>query len=148
MTIRRFLPFALSLLLLGACGASTPPTADVPGSGGANASAKAPFKFVPYTEASSVPGPDVRVIDVEAKNFAFLPATIALKQGEKVALKVTSTSGNHSVMIADLGINVKVPEGQTMYVPVPTDKAGTFQFRCAVPCGPGHLDMIGTIEIQ
>ncbi len=150
-----FLASAALLLPLTACTASTsdgPPSASNMSSSDASIASSAPsappFTFIPYTEASPAPEADVRVVDVEVQNFAFIPNAISLRQGEKVTLKVTSTTGDHSFMAADLGVNVKVSEGQTVYVDIPTEEAGTFSFRCAVPCGSGHMDMTGTIVIE
>ena len=146
---KHFFLALLSVATLAACNnpgttSVTPPQpSSVPAAAG-----KPPFQFIPYTDASPTPGPDVRVIDVEAQNFAFVPDTIRLKQGEKVALKVTSTSGNHSFLASGLNVNVKVDEGQTVYIDLPTDKTGIFDFHCAVPCGTGHLDMKGNIVIE
>jgi cytochrome c oxidase subunit 2 len=89
-----------------------------------------------------------RVVDVTAKNFEFQPNVIHLKKGENVAVRLHSTEGTHGFGSRDLGINVTVSEGQTVLVTIPTDKAGTFSFRCTVPCGPGHMDMTGTIVIE
>jgi heme/copper-type cytochrome/quinol oxidase subunit 2 len=136
------LPAILATLALAACSPAAP------GGSSSSGSATSPTSFIPYTEAAPAPAADVRVVSVEAKNFAFVPSAIMVKKGEKVALKVTATSGHHGIMSADLGFNVKVDEGQTVFINVPTDKTGTFAFRCSVPCGPGHKEMTGTITIQ
>lgn len=91
---------------------------------------------------------DARVIELTTKNFEFSPNAISLTKGEKVKLRLTGTEGNHGIRIDDLGINVTIDEGETVEIEIPTDVAGTFAFRCSVPCGPGHKDMTGTITIQ
>ena len=89
-----------------------------------------------------------RVIDITAENWEFSPASIVIKKGEKVALRLTSTQGRHGFEVSDLGINQEIAEGQTATVAFPTDRAGTFAFRCSIPCGEGHKDMVGTIVVQ
>jgi cytochrome c oxidase subunit 2 len=88
-----------------------------------------------------------RIIDMDVSNFAFSPSTVHLKKGEKVAIRLHGKEGKHGFGSADLGINVTVDAGQTV-VSIPTDKAGTFAFRCTVPCGPGHMNMQGSIVIE
>jgi cytochrome c oxidase subunit 2 len=91
---------------------------------------------------------DARVIEITAKNFAFAPNSISVKKGEKVKLRITSTEGNLGFGIPDLGINTVINDGKTVEIELPTDEAGTFSFLCTVPCGPGHMDMKGTIVIS
>jgi cytochrome c oxidase subunit 2 len=90
----------------------------------------------------------VRTIEITATDWAFAPATITVKKGEKVRLVVKSTQGIHSFAIPSLRINERLDVGTAMTIDLPTDAAGTFDFRCAIPCGPGHKDMKGQIVIQ
>lgn len=89
-----------------------------------------------------------RVIDVQITDWSFTPATITAKQGEVAQLRLKGDKGIHSLLVADLGLNVRVEAGQETIVPLPTDTAGTFAGRCGVPCGPGHRDMKFTIVVE
>jgi len=89
-----------------------------------------------------------RVIEVTAQNWVFTPATITAKQGEKILVRLRGISGVHSFGVSDMGINVTINPGETKDIEIPTDKAGTFSFRCMVPCGEGHMDMVGEIVIE
>ncbi len=91
---------------------------------------------------------DARIIEVSAKDWEFSPNAITASVGEKVVIRVTGVEGEHSFAIADLGINVPVAAGETKDIPLPTATPGTFEFRCRIPCGPGHKDMTGTIVIN
>ena len=91
---------------------------------------------------------EARIVNVDAENWTFTPNVITAKVGEKVVVHLSGKSGVHSFAIPDLGVNVPVAPGQTVDVALPTDKAGTFSFRCAIPCGSGHKDMKGTIVIE
>ncbi len=97
---------------------------------------------------STKPVSDVRVINVTADNFKFTPNIITVKKGEKVVVHLSDANGVHGFGSKDLGFNVTINPGETKDVTIPTDKAGTFSFRCTVPCGPGHMDMTGQIIIQ
>ncbi len=162
-TLRLLIPLAL---LLAACTSTTPeasktPESDAPSIGmpvpdedgnpsdveemmvtedaGGNGDAMMEKKAVPSV---------ARTVHMDATNFAFTPNMITLKRGENVTLELTGVSGDHGIGIPDLGINQKFSAGETVSVAIPTDKTGTFNFRCNVPCGSGHRDMTGTIVIE
>ena len=83
-----------------------------------------------------------------ATNFAFSPSALHFKKGEKIILKVTSEVGTHGVAIPEFHINEILRPGETVSIDIPTDKTGTFNFFCSVPCGAGHAMMQGTILID
>jgi len=122
----------LGSLLLSACGQAKPTATDE----GASSSS--------VVSAAS----DARIIRVEATNWAFTPSTIKAKVGEKVKIEMVNVSGTHGIAVPELGIDVQAEEGQTVTVDLPTDKAGTFPFRCNVFCGEGHREMTGEIVIE
>lgn len=90
----------------------------------------------------------MRKVQVQISNFAYTPATIFAKKGEKVQLQIVGTEGTHGFASKGLNLNVRVPEGETVVVDLPTDKAGTFEVYCSVPCGSGHKSMKATIVIE
>ncbi len=94
------------------------------------------------------PGATPRVIKLAAENWQFTPNAVSAKQGEKVTLELTGVSGTHGFSVPELGINVTVIEGQTVTVELPTDKTGTYELFCSIPCGEGHKDMKGTVVIE
>ena len=106
----------------------------------------------PEATTSSVSAPadtiDARIIEMTATTWSFTPNTITAKKGEKIVVRLTNDQGVHSFGIKDLGINVSIQPGETKDVEIPTDTAGTFAFRCMIPCGDGHKEMTGTIVIE
>lgn len=101
-----------------------------------------------HSSAPTTNDADSRVVDVTVTDWTFSPATITVKQGENVSLRLVGDKGIHSLLVADLGLNVRVEPGETPTVKIPTDKTGTFAGRCGVPCGPGHRDMKFTIVVE
>lgn len=97
---------------------------------------------------SSSSQPQARVIEMTVENFAFVPSTINVKRGEHVIIRVTGVTGLHSFGAPELGLNVRVDLDQTVDIVLPTDTAGSFAFRCMIPCGTGHKNMVGTIIIS
>lgn len=91
---------------------------------------------------------DARIIAMTSTDWSFNPLTISAKKGEKVIVRLTNKDGIHSFGAMELGLNVRINPGETKDIVIPTDKAGTFEFKCLVPCGPGHRDMKGTIVIS
>jgi plastocyanin len=88
------------------------------------------------------------VIKISAKNWAFNPTSITVKQGEDVLLEITSIEGDHGFAVPDLKISVPLPEGEVVRVKLPTTTVGTFSFICSIPCGEGHKGMVGTITVE
>lgn len=101
------------------------------------------------SSAASVAGTtaDARVINMTVEDWKFSPNAIQIAKGEKVILRLSDTAGVHGFASSDLGINIKINPGETKDIVIPSDKAGTFAFRCPVPCGPGHKDMTGAITV-
>lgn len=99
-------------------------------------------------QSSQVTTGQTRVIEVASTNWTFSPSTITLTKGEKVVLRVKGGEGIHSFGVPGMNINVQVDPGETKDIEIPTGEAGSFEFRCLIPCGPGHKDMRGTIVIS
>jgi heme/copper-type cytochrome/quinol oxidase subunit 2 len=89
----------------------------------------------------------VRVIELKARKFAFDPATIIVKQGEKIRLRVTSEDVMHGIGIADYDIDRKLPPNETQVIEFTAGKAGKHYFYCSVYCGSGHGDMRGELVV-
>lgn len=151
----KFIALALAVSSLAACSpAATLPDGDSASSSSSSSSRAATIPSSSAPAVSSAPSDDgeptgsVRVVDVSVTDWEFSPATIVAKKGEKVQLRLKGGEGIHSLLVADLGVNIRVQPGETVVVDIPTDKAGTFNGRCGVPCGPGHRDMTFAIVIE
>ena len=92
--------------------------------------------------------PAARTISVSVDNWAFSPASITVKKGENITVQLTDKAGTHSFAVPGLGINQALTPGQVTSVSIPTDKPGTYEFRCMIPCGEGHKEMRGTLVIE
>ncbi len=112
-------------------------------------------KISSETEDTTNPNPPSVVLtgqtkefNLSAKNWQFDPSTITVNQGDKVRLIITSVDVAHSFMLKDFNLNVKLEPKETQTVEFIADKTGSFQFRCGIPCGDGHRDMIGTFIVK
>ncbi|MBI3619056.1 cupredoxin domain-containing protein [Candidatus Peregrinibacteria bacterium] len=92
--------------------------------------------------------PSVKVIQVTAQQWKFSPAIIRVKKGQKVTIVAYSLDVPHGFAAPDLGINETLTPGAKATFDLPTDRAGTFDFFCSIPCGSGHTTMRGQIIIE
>ena len=60
------------------------------------------------------PPPSVIEITVTAKSATFEPSTITVAKGQTIKLTIISIDTFHTFTIDELGINVYVPDGQTI----------------------------------
>jgi heme/copper-type cytochrome/quinol oxidase subunit 2 len=150
--MRSTLFVAVALASLAAC---SPVKVSDTGNGSSSSSpvptlAASSVQAVTTTSSSSekMVKPLARIIDVTVTNWTFAPAVITVKKGEKVQLRLKGDDGIHSLLMTELGINVRVEAGKETIVNLPTEKLGTFGGRCGVPCGSGHRDMAMTVIVE
>lgn len=95
--------------------------------------------FLPVQQASAA---SPAAITIKAKNFAFTPATVTLKQGQTVHITFVGTEGVHGLTAPDIGLNQTVTiTSKPTTVTVTPQKTGTFVSHCAIFCGVGHAHM-------
>jgi len=142
------------LLLLTACNASTDSTNGTSSSSSSSvastmtSSVSSSASAGTSSSVATTTDTDARIITMTSTDWQFNPVTINAKKGEKVIVRLTNNQGIHSFGAMELGLNIRINPGETKDIAIPTDKAGNFEFRCLVPCGPGHKDMRGTIVIS
>lgn len=90
---------------------------------------------------------NVRVIEVTASKYKFVPDPIVVKLGEKVRLLVDSTDVTHGLAITEFKINAVIRPDIIDKIEFTADKEGTFRIFCSVYCGPGHSHMHGTLIV-
>lgn len=109
--------------------------------------------------------PAPRIIAMTAKDFAFDPAVIHLKVGEKVRLQVTSTDRTHGLHVSAFpdGAKANTPpglafifgedcfklrKGESVPVDIEATETGVYSFVCCKACGTGHKRMKGQIIVE
>ncbi len=90
---------------------------------------------------------DQRTIEVSVKRFRYDPSVITVRQGETVAIKLTSEDVTHGFYLYDYGFNTTVDPGETKIIGFVADKAGRFSFRCSVTCGWLHPYEYGYLRV-
>ncbi len=88
-------------------------------------------------------------IKVSGNEFAFLPAKLSVKKGQKVMISFQNTGKlPHNLTIDKLGIATKtIGAGQTDTVEFTADQAGTFAIYCSVGTHR-QQGMEGTLTVQ
>jgi plastocyanin len=111
------------------------------------------------------PAEGVQTIEMIAKKYEFEPATIRVKQGTRVQLKIKATDHTHGFRISDVPEGAersgkpglvfasaqectKIEEGKTEVVEFVAQTLGTYGFRCCVRCGWHHRAMKGELIIE
>ena len=91
----------------------------------------------------------VKEISIDAYNWGFTESPINIKKGDRVRLRLTSSSGTHGIAIPGLGVATgAVSPGQEEVVEFVVGESGTFDYFCNVPCGQGHREMVGQIIVE
>ena len=101
--------------------------------------------------SAAKPGPKApAVVNIVATaDQRFAPDHIVIHVGKRQTLRFTTSAGVHGIGSAELGIpaTMIVPD-KPVSVNVTAKKAGTFKVPCTIVCGPGHADMVLTVEVK
>lgn len=98
--------------------------------------------------AATQGSPEPRVIEVIARRFEFVPATVEVVQGERVRFVVRSGDGLHGFGVKQFNISREVPRGETVTIEFTPKVAGEFPILCTEYCGDGHDDMKGALVVN
>ena len=108
--------------------------------------AKTEFQQVKLKMSMDMKGPDGKIHDMT------MPADFTVQRGTPVRLTIVNTDEMaHSFTSTDLGVNLKVPGAKdgkptTVTVTFTPTKAGTFAWRCTVPCDPYAMSHDGFMK--
>lgn len=91
---------------------------------------------------------DVKEFFVEAYQFAYEPSEIRVKKGDTVRIHLHTRDVGHSLNLKDLNVNIMANPGADGVREFVADTAGSFAWRCTLPCGSGHRDMKGMLIVE
>ncbi len=126
-----------SVLLVGAIGASF----------GGDATNKVKAAETAVLQPSGSISNGVRVVEVKAKKYAFMPGEIVVNQGEKVRFDLSTEDVTHGIQLKEFKVDQRIEPGKPVSVEFTADKAGTYTFHCSVFCGLGHMGMRGKLVV-
>ncbi len=88
---------------------------------------------------------------VDGTNYwrkTFHPATVTLREGEEVLLRLSSADVRHGFYAPELGVGpVEVDPGHVVELRLKGARVGEFTYYCTVVCGHCHYGMRGIIRV-
>jgi nitrous-oxide reductase len=110
------------------------------------------FAITTEKEARIERKPDGVHVYMTAIRSHFVPDHIAVKQGDKVHIHVTSLEqtkdATHGFAIDAYNVNLSLEPGKTNNISFVADRAGTFPFYCTEFCSALHLEMTGYLLVE
>ncbi len=92
--------------------------------------------------------PRRRDITINARTFAYTPASIEIHRGDTVHLTLQAMDTAHGLSIDGYDVNLQAEPGQSAHATFVADRVGKFKFRCSISCGPLHPFMIGELRVD
>jgi cytochrome c oxidase subunit 2 len=105
------------------------------------------FSLSPSLPLSTAADAGPQRIEIVARRFGFVPASINLKTGVPVILVLKSSDVPHGLRFRELNVEVKAPKGGSGEVQFTPEKTGDFVGHCSVFCGAGHGSMALTLHV-
>lgn len=104
--------------------------------------------FTPYGQ--SAPSGS-QVVNVDARQFAFVLDEPTVRAGEPVAFQLTTNDVNHGFGVYtdddEFVVQAQVVPDHTTTVVHTFDEPGTYKILCLEYCGLNHHGMVGTFEV-
>jgi len=115
--------------------------------------------------AASRPAQNVQAIEMTAQKYNYDPATVRVKQGSKVQLKITAQDRKHGFKMSAYpdGAETKgalgllftaaqdcwtLEQGTPTVIEFVAQTPGTYTFKCCHFCGTGHGKMKGELVVE
>jgi cytochrome c oxidase subunit 2 len=94
------------------------------------------------------PTAQARTIDVNARQFAFEPASLVVQRGDTVTIHFESLDAAHGLFIDGYDVDLHAEPGKRADVTFVADQPGKFKVRCSISCGVLHPFMIGELQVE
>jgi plastocyanin len=76
---------------------------------------------------------DVRIIELDAFDFAYSQEEIRVEQGERIRIVIRNTQGTHDFNIDEFNVHSEIiPEGTAISVEFLADRRGEFAYYCSI----------------
>lgn len=91
--------------------------------------------------------PSERTFKIQASQFQYSPAVLAVNPGDRVTIDLEAADVVHGLSIDGYDVEMQADPGQTSRLTFVADRPGAFRFRCSVTCGNMHPFMIGKFYV-
>lgn len=90
----------------------------------------------------------VKTFEVEASNFKFSVATMAVNEGDTVKITFKNSQGFHDFVLDEFNVKTKtISSGQSEEVQFVANKKGTFEYYCSVG-NHRAMGMVGKLTVN
>lgn len=100
---------------------------------------------VPLPASSAAPSE--RTFKIQASQFQYSPAVLAVNPGDRVTIDLEAADVVHGLSIDGYDVEIQADPGQTSRLTFLADRPGAFRFRCSVTCGNMHPFMMGKLYV-
>jgi cytochrome c oxidase subunit 2 len=139
-----FFAFVLVLIaVLSACGAKKEDAAMVEKTPSATVAPTA-SEAGTTDPASTETAQEVKLI-ASAVTFKYDQEEYHVKKGVPVNITLEMKDGNHGARLADFDVNLSADTPTATFTPT---EAGTFEIKCSVNCGSGHMNMTAKLIVE
>jgi plastocyanin len=90
----------------------------------------------------------VRRLNLDSRQFEYMPGRIEVNQGDTVIITLTASDVTHGFYLDGYGLEKRVIPGVAQEIVFTADQPGKFRYRCSVNCGPLHPFMIGELVVN
>jgi heme/copper-type cytochrome/quinol oxidase subunit 2 len=87
-------------------------------------------------------------ITLNARAFAYEPATIRVQRGDTITLRLESLDAAHGLAIDGYPIDLRAEPGSSASATFVANREGKFAMRCSVACGALHPFMLGELIVE
>jgi cytochrome c oxidase subunit 2 len=87
-------------------------------------------------------------IEITARNYAYDPERIVVKQGDYIRLNVRTVDVGHGLYLDGYDIDEEILPDEEVTIEFVADKEGKFAIRCSVTCGPFHPYMKAELIVE
>ena len=138
--------------LLSACSSNTASVIQQDPFASASSSSEAVSSAAPTPEQPAVTPPvedpaQGRIVDMSIGDLECTPNVITVQKNSNVLMRLHDTTGTHTFISKDLGIDLTINAGETKGFNIPTENIGDFAFECGSPSAPDQV-LRGHIIVQ
>ncbi len=89
----------------------------------------------------------VREFRIHARQYAYAPALLRARQGERITIALESDDVTHGLYLDSYGVDLVAVPGRAARATFVADRPGKYRLRCSKVCGTLHPFMLGELVV-